>query len=163
MMARRICVTFSAIATLAIALPAIAETIPATPRTVQTSVKPIGITDLAGVYKGALDPKVLRSRSVSEQRYLEQSKPMLDSLRLTVKPDSSFEMISPKNGSSSKTITIVGKVKIDKDKVTLSVVKVDGNAVGADDKSYPPAVFQILEGGKVWQPTVNPVVNLIRL
>jgi hypothetical protein len=171
MLTPRICVMLTAIASIAATLPAIAlpttttptKTPPATlPKPKPAAVTSITVADVSGVYKAIFDPKLLQALPADEQKDLEQQKVMLDSIRLTVKPDSSFELVSRKSPADTKTTTIAGKVKVEGNKVSLSVVNVDGRVIGPEESGFPPAVFTLLEGGKVWELPDRPLVKLVK-
>jgi hypothetical protein len=147
MLTPRICVMLTAIASIAATLPAIALPTTTTP----TKTPP-----------ATLPPKLLQALPADEQKDLEQQKVMLDSIRLTVKPDSSFELVSRKSPADTKTTTIAGKVKVEGNKVSLSVVNVDGRVIGPEESGFPPAVFTLLEGGKVWELPDRPLVKLVK-
>jgi hypothetical protein len=179
MLTSRICATLAAISSLATVLPAIAlpstttpSKTPATPTpTPATTSKPavvnaIAITNITGVYKAIFDPKLLQKLSASERQSYEAQKVMLDSVRLTVKLDSSYEMISRKSPREPKTMTVVGKVKIENERVSLSVDKIDGKAITDEQRSnHAPGegIFNLLERGKIWEVPDMPIIKLVRI
>lgn len=178
MFSPRICSTFIAIATVTMTLPAIAlpttteptttkptTTVPPTskPKPTAISTTAIRINEIAGVYKAIFNPKWLQSIPDAERQSLDPQKTMLESIRLTVKPDNTFELISRESPQDPTIKTIVGKVKIENDKVSLTVDRVNGKAVTTDQSKYPPAVFSLLERGKVWELPDNQRIKLVQM
>jgi hypothetical protein len=171
MLTSRICVTLTAIASIAATLPAIAlpttttptQTPPTTlPKPKPATVSSITVADVSGVYKAIFDPKLVQALPPDEQKNLEQQKVMLDSIRLSVKPDGSFELVSRKTPVDNTLITIFGKAKVEGNKVSLSALNVDGRVIGPEESGFPPIVFTLLEGGKVWELPDRPLVKLVK-
>jgi hypothetical protein len=181
MLTSRICATLAAISSLATTLPAIslpATTTPSktpaatTPSTTTPSTKSkpavvnaIAITNIAGIYKAIFDPKLLQKLSASERQSYEEKKVLLDSVRLTVKPDSSYEMIYRKSPRDPKMMTVVGKIKIENQRVSLSVNKIDGKAITNEQRNNiapGEGIFNLLERGKVWEFSDMPLIKLVR-
>jgi hypothetical protein len=115
MLSSRIYVTFTAIATVAIALPAIA--LPPTPPsnvTQSAAVKPIEITDLVGIYAQFGIPHD----------------------RLTIKSDGSYEVSRRRDFNDPKTQYVeIGKVRLEGNVVFLDTEITDGPTRKVEDKS----------------------------
>lgn len=177
MLTSRICATLAAISSLTTSLPVIA--LPSTTAPIKTPatttsfpipqpavVNAIAITNITGVYKAIFDLKLLQKLSASERQSYEAQKVMLDSVRLTVKPDSSYEMIYRKSPREPKMMTVVGKVKIENQRVSLSVDKIDSKAITDEQRNNiapGEGIFNLLERGKIWEVPDMPIIKLVRI